>query len=232
MKPKPWFKFYTQDWLGDHRLNNCSPAAHGLLIRLMAFAHNAEPYGFIRDKYGPITADMVAQMRSWPHQTVTKAWAELEHEGRIARACYEHEVSMIEASTEQWYIPRMVADHAYLLQQSELGKTGGNPTLKGCLKPEAEQSKKQIRKEAERAFASFWNEYPRKVGKKAALKAYMKVPATERANILSALRLHKHSEQWQKDGGKFVPYPATWLNGERWDDVLEPATKTKAGPNI
>ena len=24
-----------------------------------------------------------------------------------------------------------------------------------------------------------------------------------------------------KSGGAFIPYPATWLRGERWDDELE-----------
>ena len=31
----------------------------------------------------------------------------------------------------------------------------------------------------------------------------------------------KDTEQWQKDDGKFIPYPATWLNGRRWEDEFE-----------
>ena len=27
-------------------------------------------------------------------------------------------------------------------------------------------------------------------------------------------------EDWQKDNGKFIPYPATWLRAERWNDEI------------
>ena len=38
--------------------------------------------------------------------------------------------------------------------------------------------------------------------------------------LLSALEQHKKSPQWTKDGGQFIPYPATWLNGKRWKDQV------------
>ena len=28
-------------------------------------------------------------------------------------------------------------------------------------------------------------------------------------------------DQWKKDGGQFIPHPATWLNQEGWDDEPE-----------
>lgn len=40
--------------------------------------------------------------------------------------------------------------------------------------------------------------------------------------VLAAVEQQKRSEQWQKDGGQFIPHPATWLNQGRWDD--EPAS--------
>ena len=70
-------------------------------------------------------------------------------------------------------------------------------------------------------FDSFWQVYPRPTGKKAALKAWNaakdKPPL---ADIIKALDAQKKSEQWRKDGGQFVPHPATWLNQGRWDDIL------------
>lgn len=38
--------------------------------------------------------------------------------------------------------------------------------------------------------------------------------------ILKALEMVKQTEQWKKDNGKFIPYPATWLNQERWTDEI------------
>ena len=69
-------------------------------------------------------------------------------------------------------------------------------------------------------FLKFWLEYPKKVSKGTAKKAFTKIkPSEELVNkMVSALNLHKKSEQWNIDGGKFIPNPATWLNAEKWLD--------------
>ena len=71
------------------------------------------------------------------------------------------------------------------------------------------------------SFLEFWALYPRKRARKEALVAWAKVPLSEREKILPALAAQRRSEDWRKDGGRFIPYPATWLRGERWDDELE-----------
>nr|DAG11685.1 MAG TPA: replisome organizer [Caudoviricetes sp.] len=72
-------------------------------------------------------------------------------------------------------------------------------------------------------FAKFWEAYPRKIGKGAAEKAFKKYRPDDDllATMLSNLSAQKRSEQWTKDGGQFIPYPATWLNQRRWEDVPE-----------
>jgi hypothetical protein len=68
-------------------------------------------------------------------------------------------------------------------------------------------------------FEIFWTEYPKKVGKQAALKAWKNTKSKpEIADILQAIELQKRTEQWRKDGGQFIPNPATWINQGRWDD--------------
>lgn len=73
-------------------------------------------------------------------------------------------------------------------------------------------------------FDDFWNAYPKKVDKKRASKVWEKLkPDTELLErILIALAQQKQSEQWKKDGGQFIPYPTTWLNGHRWKDEIQP----------
>ena len=75
-------------------------------------------------------------------------------------------------------------------------------------------------------FALFWHEYPRKAAKAAALKAWQKLnPSPELVErILAHVREHKRSQDWIKDGGQFVPHPATFLNGRRWEDDIPPDT--------
>lgn len=81
------------------------------------------------------------------------------------------------------------------------------------------------KKEEERAaaFAEFWAFYPRRVGRTPAERAWAKLdpdPAL-RQTMLHALDVQKRSPQWTKDGGQFVPHPATWLNQRRWEDEPE-----------
>jgi len=68
----------------------------------------------------------------------------------------------------------------------------------------------------------FWPAYPRKVKKGAARTAYRKARTkTTLAVMLAALAWQTRTPQW-RDCSKgpccFVPYPATWLNGEQWED--------------
>lgn len=68
-------------------------------------------------------------------------------------------------------------------------------------------------------FAEFWDAYPKKVGKGAAEKAWAKCRPDLTA-VLAAVGFQSASEQWRKDGGQFIPNPATWLNQRRWEDEV------------
>ena len=73
----------------------------------------------------------------------------------------------------------------------------------------------------------YWATYPRKEAKLKALRAWRKVNPNDalRARIMAALLRQKESEQWRKDGGRFVPHPASWLNGRRWEDRDQAETR-------
>ena len=71
------------------------------------------------------------------------------------------------------------------------------------------------------AFDQFWQAYPRKEGKQKAIAAFERVTVALPV-LLEALEKQKKSAQWVKDGGVFIPHPATWLNGKRWEDELLP----------
>lgn len=78
------------------------------------------------------------------------------------------------------------------------------------------------KEQEEEMFARFWNCYPRHEAKQNALKAFQKInPDADLLNtICAAVERWKQSEQWTKDGGQFIPYPATWLNQRRWEDEI------------
>lgn len=74
------------------------------------------------------------------------------------------------------------------------------------------------------SFDRFWSEYPRKVSKKKAQDSWRRInPSPELAEkIIEAVKKVKQTAQWKKDGGQFIPHPATYLNQERWNDELSP----------
>ena len=72
-------------------------------------------------------------------------------------------------------------------------------------------------------FDRWWAVFPRKVAKAEARKAWAQTasirPDTD--SLIKAVLSHCKTEQWMKSGGAFIPHAATWLRGERWEDVYE-----------
>ena len=69
-------------------------------------------------------------------------------------------------------------------------------------------------------FARFWEVYPKKVGKIAAEKLWKRLsPDGDLVDrMLEAIELQRRSDQWKRDGGQYIPNPATWLSQGRWED--------------
>ncbi len=69
-------------------------------------------------------------------------------------------------------------------------------------------------------FSRFWAAYPRKEAKPAAKRAFDKLdPGEEQlGTMIAAIDHWRRSAQWQEDGGRYIPHPATWLNQRRWED--------------
>ncbi len=82
------------------------------------------------------------------------------------------------------------------------------------------QGKNEGNRLREEQFDMFWSVYPKKVGKQAARKAFEKVPGSAYPKLIPAVEEQKQSLQWQREGGRFIPNPATWLNQGRWDDEV------------
>lgn len=76
----------------------------------------------------------------------------------------------------------------------------------------------------EERFERFWFAYPKKTGKGDARKAFLKIKPSSALleRMLSALAAASASYQWQRDKGRFIPNPSTWLNQQRWEDEVRP----------
>ncbi|OAJ69027.1 helix-turn-helix domain-containing protein [Gluconobacter cerinus] len=68
-------------------------------------------------------------------------------------------------------------------------------------------------------FDAFWAVYPRKDGKKTARAAFTKArKKVSLERLLAAVKAYPFTEPTAR--GDFRPMPATWLNGERWEDDI------------
>lgn len=72
--------------------------------------------------------------------------------------------------------------------------------------------------ETEGRFDDFWREYPRKEAKQEARKAFFSLSPDEVtfARMLEAVKRQKASDQWRDK--QYIPHPATWIRGKRWED--------------
>ena len=111
--------------------------------------------------------------------------------------------------------------------------TDGNAIVVGSTyKVEAESSKTTTSARKARSkvaysedFETFWRVYPRPTNKGEAWKAWQKIaePVPSLHDLLAAVSRAGQSRQWVKDGGQFIPYPATWINARGWEDGGHPA---------
>lgn len=83
-------------------------------------------------------------------------------------------------------------------------------------------------------FDKFWEAYPKKQGKRDALKAWAKIKESDVDKILVDIGNRLRMDVQWKDK-QYIPLPATYLRGERWNDEIvvaqAPTQKVQPKPN-
>ncbi len=81
-------------------------------------------------------------------------------------------------------------------------------------------------------FTAFWEVYPRRVARLAAVRAWNVLQAEPalQAELCAAVGRLALTESWVRDEGRFIPHPATFLNGRRWEDA--PPAPSSAPPPV
>ena len=73
--------------------------------------------------------------------------------------------------------------------------------------------------QAKSRFSEWWEHYPRKKAKDAAEKSWKRNGCDAIADKIIADTLRRSEMEWTDI--QFTPYPATYLNGKRWNDQIE-----------
>lgn len=71
-------------------------------------------------------------------------------------------------------------------------------------------------------FEDFWEEYPRKVGKKMARIAWGRIKPNQQLSEKIIKALYNQNKAWTEKGTEmdYIPHASTWLNQERWEDEI------------
>lgn len=231
-----WFKLRYRDWLEDERVLRLSPAAQGILFRCIC----------LQGIYFSIPSDKneLSRRLQIDREVIE---AEIDSVGALFQSESKdgevrlYEPSVREVLSESLRARRAQAKGAATTNAKRIGNRDGNRTAKRSGKRAVRASISSSSSissslssntgdllsgeetgSSPNGFAEFYAAYPRKVGRANAEKAWGKLsPSSELCRTIAAdIAARSKTWDWQKDGGQFVPHPATYLNQQRWTDEL------------
>jgi len=159
-------------------------------------------------------------------------WIHARVEKEILKARDNREKTSARASkaaTARWANKDATSNATSITQAMHKQCPSPSPSPSPSSLPLTSTSNKTIKdiatKVADGTFEEFWQSYPKKVGKGQAQKTWDKLKINVIDKILDALKWQRVCDQWQKDGGQFIPNPATYLSQQRWLDEQPMPTK-------
>ena len=89
-----------------------------------------------------------------------------------------------------------------------------------CKPPRKKSKGKTLSPEQIERFERWYSEWPRKVNRAKAEEKWAEIdPDDELTEVMVAKTQEwASSPEWTKDGGQYIPHPATWLHNKRWTD--------------
>jgi hypothetical protein len=121
-------------------------------------------------------------------------------------------------------------------QEGQVGaKQGPSEGQVGATTGEGKKEKKEKKETYTSVFLLFWSAYPRKESKQDAWKAWNQIAPQNGLVETILASVEQHKAKWTDP--QYIPLPASYLRGKRWEDVLTttttpPHTTTKTQGNI
>ncbi len=214
-----WFKFEFRTWLEDERVMRMSMAAQGLYIRHLCYQAR---HGSLPHSVPELSLVLMAPNES------QETW----------ESVHSHFSIDCDGAEERLYNKKL---RDILVFRDEISKSKSYNRKNKCKTNDKQKKNVCLSKGALRAslsnslslssiledrFNNFWLIYPRKQQKQTALASWKThVPDAELADKIIAHVSDRSvkDHDWIKEDGKFVPFPATFLNQHRWEDQYSTA---------
>jgi len=138
-------------------------------------------------------------------------------------SCFESEHQIGQQTNNKFRIITILNWDMYQVAGQQNGQQiDSQRTASGQPADTIKKDKKEKNKTYTSDFLLFWEEYPKRTGKDAAWLSWQKRNGSRPPidKIISSIKEQKTTDQWIKDGGQYIPNPATWINQGRWDDEV------------
>lgn len=230
-----WIKI-TTDIFDDEKilLIESLPDSYAIItvwFKLLCLAGKQNNSGVFLMGRIPYTDKMLATIFRMKETTVTLALRTFEDfgmieivDGVITIPNWGKHQNLDQLESKKQYMRNYMAEY----REKQKALTSGKSNCKTNSKANVSQADKEedIDKELDKdkediyPFDEFWSAYPKKKAKEAARKAWVKLKPDETLGkaIIQAVIESAKTKDWLKENGKYIPYPATYLNGKRWED--------------
>jgi predicted phage replisome organizer len=230
-----WIKI-TTDIFDDEKilLIESLPDSYAIItvwFKLLCLAGKQNNSGVFLMGRIPYTDKMLATIFRMKETTVTLALKTFEDfgmieivDGVITIPNWGKHQNLDQLESKKQYMRNYMAEYREKQKALTSGKsnckTNGKANVSQADKEEDIDKDKDKDKEDIYSFDEFWSAYPKKKAKEAAKKAWAKLKPDESLGktIIQAVIESAKTKDWKKENGKYIPYPATYLNGKRWED--------------
>lgn len=222
---RPADLWFWSDWFSSIDVRSCSLAAQGLWVNMLGIMSKSDRKGFLSINGKQMDSKELAKFVGVFKDEVEELLIELEYYKVFSRD-----------ADGTIYNRRMERESDLSRKRAEAGRLGGLKQTSSKSESKSE-SKHEATLESEYDndsyssikednFHTWWERYPRKLGKQDAVKAYAAALKTATVDDLSkALDAYLVEIKRLSTEEKFIKHPATFLRADRWRDYLDMPTK-------
>jgi uncharacterized protein YdaU (DUF1376 family) len=230
LHPGKWFPFYSSDFIGATVGLSCQERSIYCLMLPLYYEIGPFPVDRVR-VYRIVGCESDEQKRTVDFLLerffvlLEDGWYQERAEAEKVKMAQQHQAATdrgkrsAEARALKYGTAQPQTRNAF----ETLSKgTRNTPELTTTTTTEKEKNKDLRKLPLAHGFEKFWEAYPKKRSKAQAERAYRALKPDDALldTLLAAIARARVTPDWCKDGGQFIPYPATWLNARGWEDDL------------
>ena len=208
-----WRKVEDSGWIRNHKLwafwSWC----------LIKASYNKRKVLFGRQKIDLEPGQFIMGRRSASQETGLS-----EQEVRATSRFLENHENITIKTTNKFSIVSIVNWDSYQNTNTKINQQINQQSTNRCSNSNHKQYiNKSLKNKYSPDFEQFYAAYPKKRDPDRAWKAWQNRNGDrpEVTILISAINKQKESSDWKKERGKYIPYPATWLNAGSWKNEVD-----------